>query len=428
MKKSLDFIPHVCKKVIMQRFVENYIFDPEISAGKMIFLTGPRQVGKTTFAKNWLASTGNEDTYFDWDDPAVRAEYNRNPLYFRNIVNGKFKDKPIPLVFDEIHKHRNWKNLLKGIYDPLKEKIQLLVTGSARLGLYRKSGDALIGRYFSYQMFPLGLPETLQDFSWILKNDQVLADWESLGNKARSAPTRKAEENLGKLLNLGGFPEPFLRASPRFHQRWREEYKSLIIKEEVRDLSRITDMKGLEHLIEILPLKVGSPLSINSLREDLGSHHKTVTNWIDILQELYLVFTVRPWHRNVLRSIKKERKLYFLDWSLLADSGKRFENLLAVSLLRMATRFSEMGLGVFEVMYVRDKEKREVDFVLIKDNRPLALFEAREGDSEISPAGRYFSKRLNVPFYQVIHHSAKFEEFPGNCIKIPATNFLMITG
>ena len=412
----------------MKRLVEEYIFDPEISAGKMIFLTGPRQVGKTTFAKNWLASKGVEDTYFDWDDPTVRSEYRRNPLYFRNIINAKFKGKPIPMVFDEIHKHRDWKNILKGVYDPHKEKIQLLVTGSARLGLYRKSGDSLVGRYFSYQMFPLGLPEGANDFSWVLEEDHPLSDGKSLVAQARRVDAKMAEESLEKLLTFGGFPEPFLKASTRFHRRWQKEYKTLLTREDVRDLSRIADIKGLEHLVDVLPLKVGSPLSINSLREDLGCHHSTLVNWIDILRELYLVFTIRPWHRNILRSIKKETKLFFLDWSVLTDSGKRFENLLAVSLLRMAARFTERGLGIFEVMYIRDKEKREVDFVLIKDNRPLALFEAKEGDSEISASGRYFSKRLGVPFYQVTHRFKEFEEFPGNCFKISATNFLMLTG
>jgi len=164
----------------MERLVGKYIFDPEISAGKMVFLTGPRQVGKTTFAKNWLSSEGVEDTYFDWDDPAVRGEYNRNPLYFRNIINARLKDRPIPMVFDEIHKEKNWRNILKEVYDPNRGKVRLLVTGSARLGLYRKSGDSLVGRYFSFQMFPLGLPEAVGDFSWVLEEDCPIVDGELL--------------------------------------------------------------------------------------------------------------------------------------------------------------------------------------------------------------------------------------------------------
>jgi predicted AAA+ superfamily ATPase len=412
----------------MERLVGKYMFDTEISAGKMVFLTGPRQVGKTTFAKNWLSSERVEDTYCDWDDPAVRSEYNRNPLFFRNIVNAKFKDKPVPMVLDEIHKQKNWRNILKGVYDPNREKMQLLVTGSARLGLYRKSGDSLVGRYFSFQMFPLGLPEAVSDFSWILEEDRPLVDGESLLKRARKVNNKDVEEALKKLLSFGGFPEPLLKASARFHQRWIKEYKTLLTREEVRDLSRISDIRGLEHLIDILPSKVGSPLSINSLREDLGYHHSTLVNWINIIKELYLVFTIRPWYKNILRSIRKEAKLYFFDWSGLPDQGRRFENLMAVSLVRMAARFTEMGLGVFEVMYIRDKEKREVDFALIKDNKPTALFETKDGDSEISPSGTYFGKRLGIPLYQIVHGFGRCEAFPGNCFKIPASKFLMLTG
>jgi hypothetical protein len=411
----------------MDRLIGTYIFDPEITAGKMIFLAGPRQVGKTTFAKNWLASGKAQDTYFDWDDPAVRKEYGRNPLFFRNILTAKASGKPMPIVFDEIHKHKNWKNILKGIYDPNRENIQLLVTGSARLGHYRKSGDALVGRYFSYQMFPLGLPEAAGLFSWVLKDDLALADGKSFIRQAGNAHHVNVEENLERLLAFGGFPEPFLKGSARFHRRWQEEYKALMIKEEVRDFSRVADMKGVAQLIELLPSRVSSPLSINSLREDLGVHHHTIANWIHILEELYMVFTVRPWHRNIVRSLKKETKLYFMDWSFLAGPGQRLENFLAVSLLRMAARFTETGLGTFEVMYIRDKEKREVDFVLVKDHRTIALFEAKEGDSEISPAGKYFGQKLGIPFYQIIRHG-NIEEFPGNCFKIPAADFFLLTG
>jgi predicted AAA+ superfamily ATPase len=412
----------------MERLVGKYIFDPEISAGKMIFLSGPRQVGKTTFALNWLASMGVEGTYFNWDDPAVKREYSRNPLYFRNIILSKFQVKPVPVVFDEVHKHKNWKNILKGIYDPNKDKMNLLVTGSSRLGVYRKSGDSLVGRYFSFQMFPLSLPEATGDFSFLLNDDGPLPKGDSLIRLIGKAENKSARDELDKLLTFGGFPEPFLKGSPRFLKRWHAEYQSLLTKEDVRDLSRIADIRGLEQLLEILPSKVGSPLSVNSIREDLGYHHGTIVTWIDILSRLYLIFTIPPWHRNLTRSIKKEKKLFFYDWSYLEVPGRRFENLLAVTLLRMAARFTEMGLGAFELMYIRDKEKREVDFVVIKDNRPLALVEAKTGDDPIHPSGRYFARRLGIPFYQISPRHERVEAFPENCFKIPAINFLLLTG
>jgi uncharacterized protein len=163
---------------------------------------------------------------------------------------------------------------------------------------------------------------------------------------------------------------------------------------------------------------------VRSIREDLGYHHGIITTWIEILSRLFLIFTIRPWHRNIMRSIKKEKKLFFLDWSFLEDSGSRFENLVAMTLLRMTARFTEMGLGTFELMYIRDKEKREVDFVVIKDNRPLALFEAKDGDEAISPSGKYFAKKLEIPLYQISPRHTRVEAFPDNCFKIPAPNFL----
>ena len=236
------------------------------------------------------------------------------------------------------------------------------------------------------------------------------------------------DEKLDALLAFSGFPEPFIKNSTRFYNRWNAEYKSLLTKEDIRDLSRISDIKGIEHLIELLPSKVGALLSVNSLVEDTGSHHATVSRWLEILKAIYLIFTLRPWHKNIIRSIKKENKLYFYDWTNVPDPGIRFENLLAVSLVKMATRFSETGLGTFEVMHIRNKEKQEIDFVLVKNGRPLALFEAKESDSEISKTGLYFGKKLSIPYFQIVRRCRKTEVFPGNCAIIPATNFLMMTG
>ncbi len=412
----------------MERLVSQYLFDPEMTADKMIFLTGPRQVGKTTFARNWLNSAGCDDTYFNWDDPSVIVEYRRNPLFFKNIVEERFKGKPVPVVFDEIHKQKNWRDILKGFYDSNREKIQLLVTGSSRLGMYRKSGDSLIGRYFSYRMFPVGLPEAVADLSFVLIDDRLIENGDILLREARKVDTVKTRGSLDELIRFGGFPEPFLKASPKFHRRWQTDYKTLLTKEDVRDLSRIADIRGLEHLVELLPSRVGSPLSVNSLREDLSVHHSTISKWIDVLKEVYLVFTIRPWHRQIQRSLKKEPKLYFFDWSLLPDSGARYENLLAVSLVKMATRFTETGLGTFEIMYIRDTAKREVDFVLVKDGKPLALFEAKEGGREIAPDISYFGRMLNLPCYQIIRDLDGAEAFQGNCFLLPASAFLMLTG
>jgi len=277
-------------------------------------------------------------------------------------------------------------------------------------------------------MFPLGLPEAAADFSFVLDDDLLIENGDGLLREARKVDTDKTREALDGLIRFGGFPEPFLKASPKFHRRWQTDYKPLLTKEDVRDLSRIADIRGLEHLVELLPSKVGSPLSVNSLREDLNCHHSTIAKWIDVLKEVYLAFTIRPWHGQIQRSLKKEPKLYFYDWSLLPDAGPRFENFVAIGLMRMAARFTETGLGIFEVMYIRDTAKREVDFVLVKDNKPLALFEAKEGGREIAPAIRHFGRILKIPCYQIVRDLERAEAFPDDCFLLPAASFLMLTG
>jgi predicted AAA+ superfamily ATPase len=334
----------------------------------------------------------------------------------------------VPAVFDEIHKQKGWKNLLKGVYDTGKERMTLLVTGSARLGLYRKSGDSLVGRYFLFQMLPAGLPELADEFSFVLGDDKSIADGRLLLERGRKVKIDRYADAFERLLRFGGFPEPLLRASPRFLNRWQQNYRTLLTREDVRDMSRIADIRGLEHLVTLLPSKVGSLLSVNSLSEDLNYNHRTIANWIEMLKEIYLVFTIRPWQRNVIRAIKKEPKLYFYDWSVLDDPGARFENMTAVTLLRMAARFTEMGLGRFEVAYIRDKEKREVDFVLVKDNAPMALFEAKTGDAVDMGSGRRFSAMLGVPFFGISAKGKKPEAFPDNCFSMPATMFFMLAG
>jgi len=412
----------------MERIVGTYIFDPRMVAGKMIFLTGPRQVGKTTFAQKWLKSSGTNETYFNWDDPSVLTEYKRNPLWFKNIIEEKFNKDPVPMVFDEIHKNKHWRNILKGFFDTNKDRMQLLVTGSGRFDTYQRSGDSLFGRYFSYRMFPIGLPEAVGDFSHILDDAELFADGGKLANLLRDAKVKQADEGLELLRKFGGFPEPFLRGEEEFHRRWQKDYKTLIARQEVRDLSQIQDIRGVEVLVEMLPSKVGSPLSIKSLSDDLAYNQRTIARWIEILSALYLVFTLRPWHRKIARAIKKEPKLYFYDWSLLTDEGNRFENLIAVSLVRMAARLAEKGLGDYEIRYIRDREKREVDFVVVKDTRPICLIEAKEGGREISKNGRYYSDRMGIPFYQIVYRADRVEEYPGNCFIIPAVNFLMLAG
>ena len=413
----------------MKRIQSVYIFNPQVNASKMIFLFGPRQVGKTTFVKNKLKELETQYLYFDWDDPYVRREYAKNPHFLKSYLS-RAKNKFPMVAFDEIHKHKNWKNILKGLYDIHHEEAQFIVTGSARLDYFRKSGDSLVGRYFSYRLLPVGLAEAAQNFDYVVNDSVVFSNplKRKLLQRIHDIESNIFKNAFTNLISYGGFPEPFLKASERFSTKWRRDYQSLIIHEDLRDLTRIQDIKGLEQLVLLLPERVGSPLSINSLREDLMVNHKTVSLWLEALKKVYLVFSIMPWSKKIARAIKKESKYYFYDWTMVANEGTRFENLVAVSLLRLINRWNELGIGDFELRYIRNQEGREVDFVIVKDLEPIALFEAKKSGTDISKDGIYFSKFLNLPYYQLVSETDIAEEYPDNIYIIAAWRMLGLLG
>ncbi|WP_304511834.1 ATP-binding protein [Desulfobacula sp.] len=412
----------------MERIHTQYLFNPEINADKMIFLSGPRQIGKTTFVRQHLKKLKQESLYFNWDDPFVRREYIRNPHFLKGKIT---EHSSIPLIaFDEIHKHKNWKDILKGLYDLHRDEARFIITGSARLDYFRKSGDSLIGRYFSYGMLPLGLAEAMGCPELIFNDDTILSggsENELLSN-LHNVPLKLSQDTLQHLMIFGGFPEPFLKASKRFSTKWKRDYKSLLIYEDLRDLSRIQDMKGVEQLVLLLPERIASPLSINSLREDLNVNHRTVSGWLEGLKKVFLIFSIMPWSKHIAKAIKKENKVYFYDWTLVNNPGARFENMVAVSLLRMVYRWNEFGLGDFDLRYVRNHQGREVDFLIVKDRKPFALFEAKTSDNSLSNSGRYFKRYLNVPFYQLVENFNGLDVYPDNCYIISAARFLSVIG
>lgn len=412
----------------MERIQSLYLFDPDVSANKMIFLSGPRQIGKTTFVLQKLESLGQEHFYYNWDDPYVRREYTRNPHFLKAQIAGE-KQKPL-VAFDEIHKHKLWKNILKGLYDLHHREAQFIITGSARLDYFGQSGDSLVGRYFSYRMFPLGLSEAMGDMQRILNDDGLLSGRreDELLSALNEVPLREAKDVFEQMMVFGGFPEPFLRSNKPFSTKWRRDYTSLLLYEDLRDLTRIQDLKGLEQLVLMLPERVGSPLSINSLREDLQVNHRTVGNWIEALKKIYLIFSVMPWSRQISKAVRKEAKMYFFDWTMVPDAGSRFENMVAVTLLRLVSRWNELGLGDFDLRYVRNHQGREVDFLLIRDNRPIALFEAKKSEIEPSASGIYFKSRLNVLYFQVVENFDGIEAWPDQTYVVAAPRLLYLLG
>ena len=266
--------------------------------------------------------------------------------------------------------------MLKGLYDTEKSFRQFLITGSAQLDYYRRGGDSLIGRYRHFRLHPFSLLEL------------------------NPHPTR---DNTKNLLKYGGFPEPLFQRDEKEWRIWQRNRSSCVVKEDLRDLELVREITLLEHLVELLPNKVSSPLSIMSLKEDLGVDHKTVERWLQILERLYVCFRVAPFGASRIRAVKKEQKLYLWDWSLISEKGPRFENLVAMQLLKYCHFMEDTQGYLMELRYIRDTDKREVDFVILKDRHPLFAVECKSSGREPSKAMGYFAKRIPsiAKWYQV---------------------------
>jgi predicted AAA+ superfamily ATPase len=341
----------------LKPFITKYL--PE----KMVLLAGPRQVGKTTLALSCSPGHAGADYpgYLNWDDVKSRKSLLRGEVPIQNGL----------LILDEIHKYARWRTLVKGLFDTKRQHMQFIITGSARLDHYRKGGDSLAGRYFLARLHPFSFAE--------------------LGYK-----------NLDALLRFGGFPEPLLRGEEEFHRLWQRQLKQRIVREDLRDLETVKEISLIEHLVEMLPRRVGAPLSIKSLREDLGVAHETVARWLKILENLFLIFTISPYGSPKFRAVKKEQKCYFWDWSHVAASGPRFENLVAAQLLKYCHFVEDTRGFAMELRFIRDIDRREIDFVVLRDGHAEFAVECKTGEQHISPRIGYFKERTAIPrFYQV---------------------------
>ncbi|MBM4382111.1 MAG: ATP-binding protein [Deltaproteobacteria bacterium] len=338
-----------------------------ILAKKLVFLNGPRQVGKTTLALSLLGKNADEThpAYLNWDDPRDAARLRKLELP---------PDEPL-LLLDEIHKYARWRNLVKGLWDKEKSRRRVLVTGSARLDYYRKGGDSLAGRYRSFRLHPFSL---------------------------RELNAKPNARDLEVLLRFGGFPEPFLAQDEREWRIWQRDRIARVVREDLRDLENVREVSLVEQLVDLLPSRVGSPLSVKSLREDLEVDHKTVERWLTILENLYICFRIAPFGAPRIRAVKKSPKLYLWDWSATPEGGARFENLVASQLLKYCHWIEDTEGFAMELRFLRDVDKREVDFVVLKDKRPLFAVECKTGERSVSPAIPYFAERTKIPrFYQV---------------------------
>jgi predicted AAA+ superfamily ATPase len=365
--------------MLKKRYLTPYIVDD--LKDKMVFIGGPRQVGKTTLCRNLVAASFKNHAYFNWDNRADR----------KAIMAASWPGHAELLIFDEIHKYRQWKGLIKGEYDKLKDRFKFLVTGSARLDLYRRGGDSLQGRYHYYRLHPF-----------------TLAEIEGLPYKSpvpNEIPVGQDfyQEALNTLDSFGGFPEPVTRQSKRQLRRWHNEKIERMFREDILDVQSIRDVGNMKLLSDILPAKVGSLLSLNAIREDLEVSHRAVTHWMDILEAFYYHFRIYPYATKKIRSLKKEPKLYLWDWSEVEDEAARFENLIASHLLKFVHFIIDHEGHKAELYYLRDVDKREVDFLVTINNKPWFAVEVKLNDTSLSPSLLYFRERLAIPYvYQVV--------------------------
>ena len=359
------------KKRYLSGDIEELCFD----SGKMAFISGPRQVGKTTFAKALLAERG-AGNYYNWDETTFRRLWTKNPSQV--IPENRSDVKPL-IILDEIHKAKLWKRSLKGIYDTLENPCDIIVTGSAKLNVYRRGSDSLLGRYHNFRLHPFSLRELLCSGSEsIIEPDSMIDSLFSQSNLNISAN----QSTLEQLNQFGGFPEPFFGQSKRKLNLWRRGRIERLIREDLRDLSRLPELSQVEMLASLLPERVASPLSINSLAEDMEVAYNTIKHWMSYLKELFYCYEIKPFSNSLPRSIKKEGKLYLWDWSEVESNGARFENMIASHLLKYVQYLTDTGYGAYELNYIRNKEKKEIDFLLTKNKKPWLPIEIKLNDDK----------------------------------------------
>ena len=339
------------------RYIKRYIL--EDLKKKMVFVGGPRQVGKTTLAKAILNNNYPDGRYMNWDFDDDRQD----------ILQKKWSSNDTLLVFDELHKFPRWKRWIKGIYDVSSDTHSFLVTGSARLDTYRRGGDSLMGRYHYWRLHPFTLDEIPEGIS--------------------------PEEAFNRLMTVGGFPEPFLEGDERTARRWRRERFDRVLREDVRDLESVKNIQLLSLFLDSLRRRVGGLVTISNLANDIQVAPQTAKAWLEVLEKMFLIFIVRPYTKSLPRAVLKPPKVYFFDnGDVLGDEGAKFENLVAASLIKRLHFLEDRDGFRYELRYIRDKEGREVDFAVLKDGKLEELIEVKYSEEDISKSLSYYSERL----------------------------------
>jgi predicted AAA+ superfamily ATPase len=375
---------------------------------QMALVSGPRQVGKTTTCRSV------SDRYLNWDNADDRRLILRGPASLSEALQLDVLRAKTPVAtLDELHKYTKWKRLLKGFFDSYGDRVRLIVTGSSRIDIFRRGGDSLMGRYFLYHMHPWSIAESLRT---------------ELPQKEIHLPEEIASADWNALWEHGGFPEPFLRRDTRFTRRWRSLRYEQLSREDLREVARVADLGTLETLMQILAERSGQQLVYSNFAREIQVSVDTVKRWIDLLARLHYGFTVRPWFSNIAKSLRKEPKWFLRDWSGVADDGARAETLVACHLLKTVEGWTDLGLGDFDLRYLRDKQKREVDFLIVKDRKPWFLVEVKMSDKALSPWLGYFQAQTNAPHAFQVVMNLPYQ--PADCFRVhrpvvvPAKTFL----
>ena len=367
----------------MERIYQSVIGQHIQSYSQMLFLAGPRQVGKTTLL--WSSKNPNSIfNYYNWDnidDREILLKGYSSLTASANLAVASYQ-KPI-LALDEIHKYKHWKTFLKGLYDGYKDELNIIVSGSAKLDIYRQGGDSLMGRYFLYRIHPLSLGELIRP-----KPTTDLL----------TTPTHIADSQLKSLFELGGFPEPFLAQDMSFYNRWQSLRERQMIFEDIRSLSHIHDLAQLQVLAKILKHQAGSTVKYSELAKKVRVSQPTIQAWLEVLSHFYYCFMIRPWTQNVTRSLLKEPKVYLWDWSCIPDHGARVENFVASHLLKSIHYWTDTGKGRYELYFLRTKDQKEIDFIVTQNDKPWLIIEVKSSkNATLNPHLVEFKEALGAP-------------------------------